>query len=207
MGMFTVIPGTDGFYSVDRCGNIRSNDRVVFNEGSQKYNKIKGRLLKPTVNNKGYCYVDFMINKRKQRWLVHRLVALTFISNPNDFPLINHKDCNPLNNSVDNLEWCDWSMNIQYAYDHGNRSITDKMMSSFKKSKEYLWRSIEATSVQTNEVMIFQSLTEAAGFVLDSKLSKAKPTTCRTNIGMCARGKLKTAYGYVWKYIETSSKV
>lgn len=49
--------------------------------------------------------VKLTINGKKKDYLVHRLVALTFLDNPFNLPQVNHKDKNKLNNSVSNLEW------------------------------------------------------------------------------------------------------
>lgn len=47
--------------------------------------------------------------------LVHRIIAKTFIQNPNNYPIVNHKDGNGSNNCVDNLEWCNKEYNIKHA--------------------------------------------------------------------------------------------
>lgn len=200
--MFVEIPGTNGFYSVDENGNVRSNDRIIFNKGSQKYNKIQGKPIKPCANNMGYFYVDLMIDKRRSRQLVHRLVAKTFIPNPDNLPCINHKDCNPANNSVDNLEWCDHSYNNKYAFDHGNRRVTEKMMKAFTAPKPHFWKSVICFSIETGEVIKkYDSITEAADDIVAMKsLSNIK--ACRTNISGCAHGRAKSSYGFGWKFVE-----
>ena len=52
-----------------------------------------------------------------KRYKVHRLVAITFVENPNSFTEVNHKDGNKLNNTVNNLEWCTRSQNVKHSYD------------------------------------------------------------------------------------------
>lgn len=76
----------------------------------------KKKLMQPFIQNSGYLCVDLR-NKgeNRQRFLVHRIVALTFISNPSDKPNVNHIDGNKLNNSIDNLEWVTNSENILHA--------------------------------------------------------------------------------------------
>ena len=61
-----------------------------------------GHTLRPYMSSKGYQ----MVKIKRKGLLIHRLVAIEHIPNPNNLPCVNHKDENKLNNSVDNLEWC-----------------------------------------------------------------------------------------------------
>lgn len=111
------IPGYEGFYEVSTSGQIRSVYR---------YRKV----LKPMVSNTGYERVDLFKKRVRKQFSVHRLVALTFIDNPDGKPYVNHKDENKTNNSVDNLEWVSHVENCRYGTaikrriehtDHGKR--------------------------------------------------------------------------------------
>lgn len=55
---------------------------------------------------------------------VHRIVAMAFLDNPNNYPIINHKDENPSNNHVDNLEWCTYKYNTNYGTAIERRSLS-----------------------------------------------------------------------------------
>ena len=73
-------------------------------------------------NSKGYMLINLTSddkNIKKKNVLIHRLVAEAFIPNPNNYPYINHKDGNKSNNKVDNLEWCNNSMNQLHAFENG----------------------------------------------------------------------------------------
>ena len=70
---------------------------------SFKYSK-QGSLIKPILGSRGYFLVNLMQGKLMVQMLVHRIVALTYIDNPNNMPFVNHKDLNKLNNNVGNLE-------------------------------------------------------------------------------------------------------
>jgi hypothetical protein len=93
------IPNYNGEWQASNYGNIRKD----------------GKLLKKTVTPQGYEIVGIGRKPYHKIMLVHRLVAMTFIENPNGYPQINHKDENKSNNNVDNLEWCTQKYNINYG--------------------------------------------------------------------------------------------
>ena len=97
------IPNYEGLYQVSNLGNIKSLFR---------YKKI----LKPIKNTLGYLKVSLYKNKKIKVFSIHRLVAETFIPNPNNLPEINHKDGNKGNNNVENLEWCTRQQNILHRF-------------------------------------------------------------------------------------------
>lgn len=82
------------------------------------YNDNTGRLKVPAIS-KGYYKVDLYKDGKRETKRIHRLVAESFIPNPNGLPEINHKDGNRLNNSIDNLEWVNRSQNMIHAYSTG----------------------------------------------------------------------------------------
>ena len=97
------IEGYEGQYQISNYGRVKS-----FKNG-------KEQIIKGNINQKGYCIVDLYKNKEKKHFQVHRLVAKAFIPNPNNYPIVNHKDENPSNNRVDNLEWCTPKYNSNYG--------------------------------------------------------------------------------------------
>jgi hypothetical protein len=112
----------EGCYQVSNLGRVRSLTRKV-----KTFNGVrtsKGQILKPLKTNTGYYRVDLKQNQKNKYISIHRLVAETFIPNPNNYPIINHKDNNPQNNCIDNLEWCTQSYNVKYAYKYGNAKPT-----------------------------------------------------------------------------------
>lgn len=137
--MYKIIPNTNDCYSCDEFGNIKSNDRWIYNQGSNKTYFLEGKILSPYINNKGYLMVDLRINNKTVRCLVHRLVAITFIPNPNNYPIINHKNNNPLDCSVDNLEWCTYSYNIEYAINQNRMNYTSENRIKWQKSKKNIF--------------------------------------------------------------------
>lgn len=102
------IIGFEGHYYINSSGKVMS------------IKKGKKRILKPWLN-KGYEYVCLHKPGVIQKQQVHRIVGKHFIPNPENKPHINHKDGNPRNNHVFNLEWCTDSENLKHSYDFLNR--------------------------------------------------------------------------------------
>lgn len=75
------------------------------------------RKLSKWIDNLGYYMIRFRVDGKKKYVRIHRLIAETLIPNPNNLPMVNHKDSNKQNNDVTNLEWCVNSYNTQEAYD------------------------------------------------------------------------------------------
>ena len=111
------IEGYEGLYEVSNLGRVKSIERNVPFRGSSI--TMHGKVLKPYANENGYCFVVLYQNTRQKRHKIHRLVAETFIPNPEKKKCINHVDGNKKNNRVDNLEWCTHSENNKHAHDNG----------------------------------------------------------------------------------------
>ena len=97
---------------VSTLGRVRTLDRTVPRKNRMYH--FKGRVLKPASNGSGYLTVAVKVNDKFISKIVHRLVAQTFIRNPDNLPEINHRDCNKTNNRVENLEWVTHEENIAY---------------------------------------------------------------------------------------------
>lgn len=114
------VKGYEGLYLISNFGKIVSLPREVHTR--RKFKNIivhrKSRSLKTCLRgNNGLMYEAITLTKNgiSKRYSVHRLVAEAFIPNPDCLPEVNHKDENPLNNCVDNLEWCTRQYNIEYS--------------------------------------------------------------------------------------------
>lgn len=83
-------------------------------------------LLRQSKDKRGYKLVNVRACTQSVQIKVHRLVALCFLPNPNNLPQVNHKDENPANNNVSNLEWCDQKYNVNYS------------ISKLRNSKKYM---------------------------------------------------------------------
>ena len=101
------VVGYEDKYQISNLGRIRSL--------KDTHGNYKERLLNPTPNLRGYLGQCVSKDGIKKRITIHRLVAQTFIPNPNNYPEVNHKDEDKNNNSVSNLEWCTRLYNINYG--------------------------------------------------------------------------------------------
>lgn len=128
--LFFPLKGFESFYEISKTGIVRSKDRrVKSSHGAMRV--IPGKNIRPDLSNKGYYRIPLSINGIvRAKFGLHRLLAINFIPNPDNLPCINHKDANPLNNELLNLEWCTQSYNIQYKFDNGyihhRRTLSDE---------------------------------------------------------------------------------
>lgn len=165
----------EGWYEVSSYGRVRSLDRVVVYSDGRKC-LWKGKILKIRKDNVGYLYCILYKNTRHKTSKVHRLVAQAFIPNPDNLPVINHKDEVKTNNRVENLEWCTQSYNINY----GTRN-------------EKVSKSVLQIDKNTGQVISeYQSLREAG----------RQLNIGNGSISRCCNGKQKTYKGYKWKFKE-----
>ena len=108
-------------YGVTPCGVVFSKGRkqeINNRWGGTTVRVLKGRNIKPYTDSKGrYQYVHLGGDVRVS---VHRLVASVYLPNPDDKPCVHHKDSNPKNNKVTNLEWVTYEENMRYASGDGN---------------------------------------------------------------------------------------
>ena len=173
------IKGYEGLYQVSNMGRVKSLERTITRKDGKRL-PIKERILKQGTDRYGYLLVIFCDTSGKRKtFKVHRLVCEAFHENPENKPCVNHRDENKTNNTASNLEWCTYEENINY----GTRNT----------------RSAKAKSKPVGQ------------YTLDGKLIKVWQSTrevqrqlgfSQGNITRVANGKYKTAYGYVWKYIE-----
>ena len=110
-------------------------DDYLCNEQGEIYSLKRKRILKGR-SMKGYRRVVLMKDGKQIDSLVHRLIAQTFIPNPENKPEVNHKDGNKENNSVFNLEWCTQKENVQHAIKTGlknDRKVSDEKLNEIRR--------------------------------------------------------------------------
>ena len=168
------VVGYEDFYEVSNLGRVRSFDRYVKLGGRYNSDTLilkKGKILSERDNGHGYKAVHLTVKRITKDKYVHRLVAQAFLDNPDNLPEVNHKDENPANNCLDNLEWCTSQYNDLYG--NHTKSISKPVI---------------MYDLQMNYIDEFESISEA------------EEITGISGVGAVCRGKRKTAGGYIWKY-------
>lgn len=168
--------GYEGLYLVSNFGKVKSLDMVLpYKRHGKNQTRIrKGKILTPVKTNRGYLRVEMCSNAKAKLNLVHRLVAMAFIPNPNNLTEVNHKDCNKLNNYVGNLEWVSSSENKIHAF-------TNKLYKT------------EKSIIQIKNGIVIKEYKSA-------KECERLTGFCSVSIGKVALGKRKSAYGYQWSF-------
>ncbi len=133
------VVGYEGYYEVSNLGRVRSVDRTIktiSRSGNNFYKQYKGSMRKPHLNRDGYLYVSLCIGDRGKTFKIHRLVADAFHLKSSDKCFVDHIDGNKTNNRADNLRWCTFKENIQFAWDAGiyNNVGESHGMASLKES-------------------------------------------------------------------------
>lgn len=119
------VAGWEGLYQVSNDGRLRACERPIpYPDGSVKTRRGKEIVVTTCIRKRGYTYphVTLRCQGRMQTLRLHRLVAMAFIPNPLNLPMVNHMDGNKRNNSVANLEWTTCSLNHRHSWATGLRS-------------------------------------------------------------------------------------
>ena len=172
--VWSVYPEFD-FIEGSNLGRVRTVDRVVKTKNGMRL--IKGRILKQQLDRCGYLVLGFSVNGKKFNRKVHRIIAQTFLPNPDNLPQVNHINCNRTENNVDNLEWCTPQYNMQYKEKYGTSSA---------EAAEALGRPLFSVNLTTLEVSRFCSQLEAG----------RELGIGHQNISAVIKEKRKTAGGY-----------
>ena len=169
------IEGFEGLYQVSTWARVRSLDRwITYKNGVKRF--FKSEILKPSYNKDGYLIVYLYKNGKRTSFLVHRLVARAFIPNPDNLPLINHKDEVKDNNYPYNLEWCTDEYNKNYG-------------TAIKRRAEKLSKKVYQYDLKGNLINVWASTMDCDRNGYESG-----------NISSCCLGKLKTHKNFIWSY-------
>lgn len=180
------IEGYEGLYQVSNFGRV---NRL----GNNK--RKKDKMLKPNKTRDGYSRVSLYKNDIVKKYLVHRLVALAFILNPNNLPCVNHKDECKMNNEVNNLEWC----TIEYNSNYGtrNKKIKEKMKEKGIKPSE---KAIDSARKNFSKKVYQYDFSNKFIRSWDSLAECEEHGFYKSGISRCCNGKIKSHKGFIWSY-------
>lgn len=195
MEIWKDIEGYERMYQVSNEGHIRSLGRL-----DSAGHKLKGRNRKLKQNKDGYFEVSLCKDGKRRYYLVHRLVALAFLDNPLNLPLVNHKDCNPAKNVISNLEWCTEQYNTTYA------DAKDKMVANTDfKSRELKCNRKEIAKKQCKKVYQYDSNLNLIK-EWESIREAGRNGFVRSSIVKCCNGKYSKHKNYIWSFNFTQER-
>jgi len=174
------IKNYEEYYEISNHGNVR---RIKYdNKGNLKQYPLPN-YIKNKIDKDGYKRYTLSLKSKNKEFSSHRLVAQAFIPNPNNYPVVNHKDGDKNNNNIDNLEWCSIQHNNIHALENKLRVMP--MGNDLKTSKSVLKFDKDGNFIEKYE---------------SSGDASRKNGILSSHIRDCCRGSLKTYKGYVWKY-------
>lgn len=169
------IANFEGLYLISNLGHVKSVERYKRNNAGTQFVNERLRVLTPDKD--GYLKVCLSKDGKHYVRSVHRLVAEAFIPNPDNLPVINHKNEDKQDNRVENLEWCTVQYNTMYG--------TGRIRTSMKQGKP-----VEQLDLDGNVIDEFYSMCVAA------KITGVP----QPNIHKVCNGVRRTAGGYKWRY-------
>lgn len=172
--MWRDVTGYEGLYQVNERGEVKSLERTKSNNLGQQ--RVSERILAQVPDKDGYLRVCLSKDGKHTPALVSRLVAREFIPNPDNLPVINHKDENKQNNNVDNLEWCTVRYNTCYG--------TGLKRAAMKQGRPVV-------QMKDNDVISEYYSTHNAA---------SQTGIPQSNIYKACEGARKTAGGYQWRF-------
>lgn len=192
------------------------------------------KILKQSIHKNGYSHITLHKEDKMKTFLTHRLVAMTFIPNPNNYPQVNHKDEVKTNNCISNLEWVTQEYNNSYGTRLERMSKTKKGKIFSQEHKDKISKTLKGRklSKETKDKISIANKGKKQSQEHIEKRSKAlqKPIVQihksgliigvynsaiqaseilgidNSNINKCCNGKIKSCGGYKWEYMEENKK-
>lgn len=185
------VVGYEGLYQVSNLGRVKSlkrNSIPYYYKNTLTTYTVNERICKQSIVM-GYLMVNLSKNNIKEQIKVHRLVAMMFIPNPNNYPQVNHKNENKLSNKSENLEWCTSKYNNNYGT--RNKRISKKQRNDPRFSKKIMQFSLDGKFIKE-----WESICEAgrAGYN-----RKSISNICNKEKGY------HTANGFLWKFSDDNT--
>ena len=163
----------EGYYQVSNIGRVKRL-KITGNDGRT----YRERILIPVYNTR-YLNVSLCKNGIIRQRRVHRLVCEAFVENPNNYPCINHKDENRLNNNANNLEWCTYKYNNSYG-------------TVIKRRSKVRCRAVIQMDLKGQKIKKWDSVKDASNYF------KVR----NSGIIAACKGRQITSAGYKWRYAK-----
>ena len=171
------IIGYEGLYKVSNLGNVKSVERILSNGHKHKEKHLYTHLIN------GYVVVSLFKDGKQRNFKVYRLVAKSFIPNPENKPCVDHIDTNKENNKVENLKWVTYQEN------------TDNPLSSIRQKQAVsIAGTIKVSQYDKNWILL--------NIYPSAACAERMTGTNASSICSCCKGRRKTANGFIWKYVK-----
>ena len=181
---------------VEKWVNIENHPSYFISNFGRVFSKKSNKVMKNRVVSKnGYQQITL----DNSQLLVHRLVAQAFIPNPDNLPCVNHKDENPGNNDVRNLEWCTYKYNSNYGTNPSRHS--KKMIDRYNNDPDWKSDCIKRLAeIQKKKRKRVVQLDKFNNYLktYESSYATEKDGHLSVHVCDCANGKRKTHHGYKW---------
>jgi predicted nucleic acid-binding OB-fold protein len=173
MNEWKEIKDFEGLYEVSIYGEVR---RIAYDDVQSKAKFELPYILKPSKERFNYLKVTLFKNGKPKIISIHRLVAKTFINNPENKLQVNHIDGNGNNNYYKNLEWCTMSENIIHRINYLNPKFTEKIVKQYDLNNKFIKK--------------YKSCAEAG----------RQNNICGISVARCARGERTQYKSFIRKY-------
>ena len=170
---------------MSNLGRVKSLERDVFNYRGTVIRHIEEKILIPNIGDVGYEYVNLYLNGKAKTIRVHRLVAMAFLPNPENKPMVNHKNEVKTDNVVENLEWCSAQYNTNYGTGIA-RAVQNR-------------RSYELGDNPKAKAVFCEELNKKFDSIRRAEEELGVNINCI--VGAC-KGRQKTAGGFHWRYAD-----
>lgn len=183
------IEGYEGIYQISSLGRIKSLPRTFYSGKNHHIKKTyPEKMMKPKRYETGYLYIDLCANSQVKRFKIHRLVAKTFIPNPENKPCIDHINAVRDDNRMENLRWVDNFENMRNPY---TRSAQARNKTGDKNPMMKYCRPVLQIDPETGKTIAeFPSVKEAA----------RQLGICSGNISRCCNLKRKCCNGFIFRF-------
>ena len=187
------IIGYEGLYQISSYGRVKSLPRKG----------CKGQIVKPSFTNSGYQQTHLCKNGKAVTKMVHRIVAIHFIYNPDNLPEVNHINECKTDNRVENLEWCTRLQNVRHgtgvkrmakAHNYKESAIKSAQNHDYKAIARKRAKPVLQYSKDGKFIKRWDSLRD---------ITRELGYSCGNLSGAC-NGKFKYRYGYAWKFEENA---